>query len=189
MHGNLTRLLHFLFFFPLLLPFSFCSTKPPLTSASRATLLMHLNLSGPSLTPPYHLVTTTTTLETSISCMSCNNLPPAADSPSSSELCIMVSGDLGLPGDWMRQAVMLCEAVATFLFEEIRSAMDDVAAERDSTGRHRAMNVDLFTANGLETVQLAGVVAETPEMVSSRWSAAINRYLKHCWWRRANLLV
>lgn len=59
--------IHFLFFpLPLgLSPSSF--TNPPLTKASRATVLISRNRSGPSLTPPYHRVTTTTTFQTSIS--------------------------------------------------------------------------------------------------------------------------
>lgn len=58
--------------------------NPAFTKASLAVLLIMRNRSGPSCTPPYHRVTTTITFQTSINCMRCSNLPPAAVSPSSS---------------------------------------------------------------------------------------------------------
>jgi len=99
-----------LYFLPLALPFVFSPSslaKPPETSASRATELINLNRSGPSLTPPYHRVTTTITFQTSINCMRWSSLPPAADSPSSSESWIVVAVPVCAFVVFILQAVML----------------------------------------------------------------------------------
>src|SRR5271170_4381207 len=146
----------FPFFFP---PFSFsCAlsssvfTNPPLTKASLATLLIMRNLSGPSFVPPYQRVTTTTTFQTSISCMRCNRRPPAAVSPSSSQSCTVIPVSVV----WIRHAVILCVALATFLFVARRCEREDDASSLLDTGVHRATKMLFFSVTGSERVQLGG---------------------------------
>lgn len=141
------------FFFPL--PPSF--PQPPSSNTSLATFPIHLNLSPPSLTPPNHRLTTTTTSSHSISCSRCSNRPPAADSPSSSQSCMkdvfVVVLDVCCR---TRYAVILCVAAASFLLEEMRWEMWEKASSREEQGAACARKVDFWTVSGEETVQVGG---------------------------------
>lgn len=74
-------------FLPLLLPLLIPSrllVKPTLDQRISPNSIDQPKPIRPQVYPPYHRVTTTTTSQTSINCIKCSNLPPAAVSPSSS---------------------------------------------------------------------------------------------------------
>ena len=127
--------------------------SPALTNPSLAAALMSANRLGPSLTPPYHLDTTTTTFHRSMTCNSFSNRAPAAVSPSSSQSCTATAA---LAFSRTRHAVMLCVAWRTRLSVVTRCVIKDCAWDGDETRATRAINVDFAWTMGSETAHGGG---------------------------------